>query len=208
MGSVKRTNRAACGGGGGYYGLPINSIAYVPAQYNQGGMWQGSYSDSDTWEWYLDHSGSGGEAGAGGKIYYCDDYTISKLHAYNGNRITEKNFDYTVDFYGYDATGAKLTTGTKYSVVTKQNGEQIIPAFIYAQSGTIRPVYKTNQHMTEAECSKYGCSYISAPNNSTQNVMIFAGNSNNPTTSYGQGIGSGAGNLEKSNGVFLPLSKK
>lgn len=88
----------------------------------------------------------------------------------------------------------------------------MIPAFIFAQDGTIRAVYSTNQHMTKEECDAYGIEYVDYDNteetwgNATYFEKIPA--SSTSVTSYGQGIGSGAGNLEKSNGVFLPLSQK
>lgn len=147
----------------------------------------------------FDYGGSGGASGAGGNVYY---YDLSKVHAYNGDMIT--NEDYTTKHYAYDIEG-NLTT-TALTTVTKQNGDMIIPAIIFAQTGTIRATYQTNQHMSQAECNKYGVEYYVYGDQTTLINVEITKETKTATTRYGQGIGSGAGNLEKSNGILASIS--
>lgn len=188
------------GSGGSYYCLgPSTSL--VRANYNQGGMF--SYPNSG---WQRDHSGDGGTAGSGGNITYDK---MSNIHAYNGNQITEKDFDYSVNYYGYNEDGTLKNTGIPLKVITRSDNTKMIPAYIYAQDGIFRAVYKTNQHMQKEDCEKYKCSFfVKGGNYHTESVKISnERNTNNvgyvdSITGITQGIGSGAGNLEKSNGSF------
>lgn len=172
--------------------------------FNQGGMWAVYFLNDSNVVYSLDHSGDGGNPGAGGNVYYTD---ISKIHAYNGNRITDDNFDYNIPYYGYDSNGNELTSGTPLEVVTKPDGRKIIPAYIFAQAGTIREVHKTNQHMSQADCQKYGVTYFNETVAQKLQIAVIHQQSSTPTTGYGQGIGSGAGNWEQSNGTFQKISK-
>ena len=45
----------------------------------------------------------------------------------------------------YDENGIRRTGGSALEVVTMMNGTKIIPTRIFAQTGTIRATYKTNQ---------------------------------------------------------------
>ena len=150
-------------------------------------------------EWYRDFSGSGGTAGAGGQIYYKN---LDKINAYNGDRITNK--DYTTTYYEYSPDGTLTKEIAK--VVQKQNGEKFIPAKIFAQAGTIRATYHTNQHMSQEECSRRGITYCGDSSGKTVNVKM-TNQTTTEKTQYGQGIGSGAGNLEQSNGILKPISE-
>ena len=141
----------------------------------------------------------GGTAGAGGQIYYKN---LDKINAYNGDRITNK--DYTTIYYEYNPDGTLTKEIAK--VVQKQNGEKFIPAKIFAQAGTIRATYHTNQHMSQEECSKRGITYCGDSSGKTVNVKMTEQTSTKKTQ-YGQGIGSGAGNLEQSNGILKPISE-
>ena len=140
----------------GKIGSNLNQIARY---FNQGGMWCGNT------EWYRDFSGSGGTAGAGGQIYYKN---LDKINAYNGDRITNK--DYTTIYYEYNPDGTLTKEIAK--VVQKQNGEKFIPAKIFAQAGTIRATYHTNQHMSQEECSKRGITYCGDASGKTVNVKM------------------------------------
>jgi len=144
MGSVG--GYGSIGSSGGYYSKGSARSNGLVAYFNQGGMWFGNS------EWYRDFSGSGGTAGAGGQIYY---KSLDKINAYNGDRITNK--DYTTIYYEYNPEGTLTKEIAK--VVQKQNGEKFIPAKIFAQAGTIRATYHTNQHMSQEECSKRGITY-------------------------------------------------
>mgnify|MGYP006988653597 FL=1 len=150
-------------------------------------------------EWYRDFSGSGGTAGAGGQIYYKN---LDKINAYNGDRITNK--DYTTTYYEYNLDGTLTKEIAK--VVQKQNEAKFIPAKIFAQAGTIRATYHTNQHMSQEECSRRGITYCGDASGKTVNVKM-TNQTTTEKTKYGQGIGSGAGNLEQSNGILKPISE-
>ena len=89
MGSVG--GYGSIGSSGGYYSKGSARSNGLVAYFNQGGMWFGNS------EWYRDFSGSGGTAGAGGQIYY---KSLDKINAYNGDRITNK--DYTTIYYEYN----------------------------------------------------------------------------------------------------------
>lgn len=191
MGSVG--GYGSIGSSGGYYSKGSARSNGLVAYFNQGGMWCGNT------EWYRDFSGSGGTAGAGGQIYYKN---LDKINAYNGDRITNK--DYTTTYYEYNPDGTLTKEIAK--VVQKQNGEKFIPAKIFAQAGTIRATYHTNQHMSQEECSRRGITYCGDASGKTVNVKM-TNQTTTEKTKYGQGIGSGAGNLEQSNGILKPISE-
>lgn len=129
--------------------------------------------------WYTGHSGSGGTAGTGGIIIYSE---FSKLNAYNGDRITNEKYDEI--YYEYDKDG-KITEN-KLSILEKKNGKKFIPAYVFAQAGISRKVYYGN--------------WSSAKTLSELSNILFKDEYN--IDSYIQGIGSGAGYIELSNGTF------
>lgn len=181
------------GSSGGYYSKGTARSNGLQAYFNQGGMWFGDYS------WYRDFSGSGGSAGTGGKVYY---YNLEKIKAYNGDRIT--NNDYTTQYYEYNADGT--LTNKIANVLQRLDGTKFVPAKIFAQDGIIRATYHTNQHMSQTECSNRGIVFCGDSSGKTVNVKMTE-ESQTEKTGYGQGIGSGAGNLEKSNGILKPISE-
>lgn len=182
------------GSSGGYYSKGTARANGLVAYFNQGGMWNRNTS------WYRDFSGSGGKAGSGGEIYY---YNLDKIKAYNGDRIT--NDDYTSTYYEYNADGTLTTTIA--NLIEKLNGDKFIPAKIFAQDGTIRATYHSNQHMSEEECLERGITFCGDASGKTVNVKMTE-ETTVPVTGYGQGIGSGAGNLEQSNGILKNINEK
>ena len=178
------------GAGGGYYSKG-STASGIRAFFNQGGMWYGIDE-----QYYRDIAGSGGIAGEGGRVGYSD---LTKIHAYNGDMIT--NGTHSSTHYVYDIEGNRGAVITER--VTKPNGQTIIPAIIYAQTGVVREVYKSNQHMTADECTTYRVP-LHLKGNAPINVQIIP-RRNIATTIYGQGIGSGAGYIESSNGVLNQL---
>ena len=162
---------------------------------------------NDYWEnYYLrDRSGSGGNAGAGGIVTYVNEQDRNKIFAYNGNRITQELYDYSQGIEDYDEYGNK--TGHISNAITMKNGKQSIPAIIFAQTGVIRSVWETNQHWSKEEANLHGAIFI---NDVTDYIPInyeISPRTLIEPSSYGQGIGSGAGNLEKDNGKFQQISK-
>ena len=71
------------------------------------------------------------------------------------------------------------------------------------ENGTAREVYKSNQHMSQSECNTYGAT-LYLKQNEPQNVKIIPRRDIEKTI-YGQGIGSGAGYIESSNGTLKQL---
>ncbi len=90
--------------------------------------------------------GAGGKSGAGGKVYYSN---AENIFAFNGDMIT--NNDYETKYYEYDKDGNQTNTVLKVYERQNTNGEtiQFIPAKIFAQSGTIRATYRSNQGATD-----------------------------------------------------------
>lgn len=60
--------------------------------------------------------------------------------------------------------------------------------------------------MSKEECSRRGITYCGDASGKTVNVKMTEQTSTKKTQ-YGQGIGSGAGNLEQSNGILKPISE-
>ena len=175
------------GSGAGYYTKGSDKSG-AQAQMNQGGMWQSND------QYARDFAGSGGEAGAGGTVKYLDK---SKIHAYNGDRVTNGNYS---GVYDYDKNGNKGSLIT--TTITKKDGTTIMPAKIFAQDGVIRATYGSNQHMSDEECDKKGIDRFEK--GKTVVVQLTPKTDIDPS-GYGQGIGSGAGNLENKNGTFEQL---
>ena len=160
--------------------------------------------------------GSGGTAGQGGMIEYS---STSKIYSYNGNRITEDNFDYSKISYEYDKDGNLLdgSSGEKTiaNVITQKNDEskRIIPAKIFIQDGIRRAVYDNLCYMSDERKKEYGVDgdiplekikNVSKNGGTVKNVQIIEENTSMPF--YQQGIGSGAGYIEVSNGTFEPIT--
>lgn len=186
------------GTGGGYYTLGTG-VQTIPIYFNQGGMWVGS-TNGDSKNYYRDYSGSGGNAGSGGEIYYNN---LNKIHAYNGDRIT--NEDYDTIIYEYEVDGTK--TDKVAEVLEKRNGSKFVQTKIFAQEGIIRATYSTNHKMTEEECAFWNVPYVDDPTGSEARNVKITEETTTSITGYGQGIGSGAGNLEKSNGIFKSITE-
>ena len=155
--------------------------------------------------------GSGGVAGKGGKIKVSSNATI---YAFNGDRIT--NNDYTATNVNYDASG-KLSNGK-----TDGTGD-FIEAKIYAQAGLLRDVYCITAKWGEKPNHNYAyfrsifgdtCSITGDFTNPTahdenyKNVNVRQARNITPLsyinsiTNNCQGIGSGAGYMEVSNGTY------
>lgn len=198
---------ASWGGTGASYYTPgddstnTNSRIMIPAVGGQGGIDYG---------WFV--GGSGGVAGKGGKIRVSSN---SIIYAFNGDRITNK--DYTATNVNYDASG-KLSNGK-----TDGNGN-FIEAKIYAQEGLLRDVYCITAKWGEKPKHNYTyfrsifgdtCSITGDFINPTahdenyknvnvrQAINITPLSYNNPITDNCQGIGSGAGYIEISNGTYI-----
>ena len=97
---------------------------------------------------WSDSGGDGGKAGNGGVV------RVSKgavVNAFNGNRITQDNFDYSAICFEYDKDGNLLDGNSEKSieeakVITIKNNEsqKLIPTKIFIQDGILRSIYKTN----------------------------------------------------------------
>ena len=160
---------------GGYY-TRGNSDGNAELQLGYVGGEGGSSLDT---VWYSGNSGSGGYAGSGG-IIICSE--LSKINSYNGDRITNGKYDEI--YYEYDKDG--MITENVLRVLEKMNGEKFIPAFIFAQAGISRKVY-------------YGNWSSAKTLNDLRNILF---KEEYKINSYVQGIGSGAGYIELSNGTY------
>ena len=173
----------------------------------------GDYLNSSNQEpWFTDRAGDGGRGGSGGIIRYSRSCSI---YAYNGDMVTNGNYD--IDYYEYNKDGT-INTNSKLKKVIRKDNKIIIPAKIFAQSGIIRETYTRN-------CGNFDFSKmettLTKPSIATKwsevvKVLATTEKSNNAVTGYtnpdgkclaNQGIGSGAGYLESSNGTFLPISE-
>ena len=188
---------------GGYYqrGLAARpSQVTTRAEFNQGGMWSSVNGEAC---FFMDHSGSGGPAGAGGNVYYTD---MTKIFAYNGDMITNGNYSQAFN-YSVDGTKGAVITD---KVTKKGLEESIIPAKIFAQTGVIRATYDTNQHMSDEEATSRGVTPCTGVNGvrSVQMTPQITTDVINYSNGFmlNQGIGSGAGNLEKTNGTFVKIN--
>lgn len=193
--------------GGGYFyrGKSVQSVQKgTGAIGGQGGC---SWGQSDREFWYSDRGGSGGNAGNGGTVRVSSQ---SQIYAYNGDMIT--NGDYSTVQYEYDKDGTKINQ--VLNVITKQNGEKFIPCKIFAQTGLCRVTYTTNQgqfsfakvtrplaagEILPVVANSYA-SLVSVKATDEKNIE-----KTNYTNGYmpNQGIGSGAGYLEISNGTYI-----
>ncbi len=202
-------------GGGGYYTSGRGECASNIDSSIYGGMsGEPCHATNDT-AWYKDVCGSGGASGSGGEVYY----TISEnIFAFNGDMVTDG--DYASVIYEYEENGTQDTSKILKVYERKDldgSIKQFIPSKIFAQSGVIRATYTTNQGEYTLDKVKRQLSndekLPDIAKSRSEVVVVKATNkiSNNPTTGYtnpltpelpNQGIGSGAGYLEASNGKF------
>ncbi len=168
-----------------------------------------------SWEtaYYKDLVGNGGKSGCGGVVLFSKKENI---FAYNGNMIT--NEDYNSTYYEYNKDGAR--TENILHVYERKNldGNMIkfIPIKIFAQSGIIRETYTTNQGEFTLSKVKTGDLLPEiAKNYDDVRVVIATNETETDVINYtnlltpelpNQGIGSGAGYLEASNGSFKPIT--
>jgi hypothetical protein len=145
-------------------------------------------------DWYRTGGGDGGIAGKGGRIFSSNNATI---YAYNGNECTLDSED--ENYYN-------------------------TPLTIYAQNGVLRNIYKYNFRWNVETERSYSFFYSLFGNtintgvdtvtiatesrDTVVNVLVRAEqiinktNYINPNTGSEQGIGSGAGYIELSNGTY------
>ncbi len=190
------------GVGGGYYTYGRASCqmsGVYESWFGEGGCWYGTrFSDNGSWS----TAGSGGVAGEGGIIKYS---SISEIKSYNGNRITEDNYNYDEICYEYDKDGNLLGENsegkTRANVVTFENdkSKKIIPAKIFIQDGIRRAVYDNLCYMSEERKIQYGVNgnILDAKiknmsiNGFTKNVRIM--DEDLDILCFSQGIGSRCG---------------
>ena len=182
-GGLASKPNAQSSGGGGYfscgYGRVNTNLGFAAI----GGQGSGAchWVNNTTKVWWNDHAGSGGTGGAGGNV------TVSskaKVYAYNGDMITEGTHD---GIYAYDQHGNK--TSEKLEKVIKPNNQEIVPCQIFAQAGIKRDVYISN--------FSTAANYKELKNEIDNNYKTVI-----RATSYGYGIGSGAGYRESENGTY------
>lgn len=149
-----------------------------------------------------DRGGYGGKGGKGGKISVSQNIN---LLCYNGNAITD-GVSTTITI----ATNDGGFRGKVLSAVSLPNGETIVPAFIYAQAGILRAnriytsyvptIYKSfvSHEVTYADQNTAGVDVeiITIEPEKNTDKLGYIGPIGN------QGIGSGAGRIESSNGEF------
>lgn len=165
-------------GGGGYFSSgKKNNVAIIDSY---------AYIGGEGWYCGTEHAGNGGIAGTGGNIKISEN---GRLYAYNGNKYTD---------------------GTNYN-----NGDNQL--IIYAQSGILRNVYiqmlffNTAYNRNYNYYSKYitsGLLLTSSDVASGTNRLIRKESSCEKTNYINiannsvQGVGSGAGYIEISNGTY------
>lgn len=190
------------GTGASYYtegadSTSTNSRTMIPVVGGQGGIDFG---------WFV--GGSGGVAGNGGIVKVSEYATI---YAFNGDRITNSN--YTDTNINYDAS----------DVLKDSKNNNFIEAKIFAQSGVLRAVYCITAKWKEKPNHDYAyfsnlfgsnCAITGDYTNPTAHddnyknvcvrneMTIEKLNYTNPTTGNNQGVGSGAGYIEISNGSY------
>lgn len=141
----------------------------------------------------------------------------SEIYSYNGNRITEDGFDYDEPYYEYDKDGNLLdgTHGdtTKIAEVVEfknKPNRKMIPAKIFIQDGVKRKVCDRLQYMGDERKEKFGVNE-STITEITEDVygiitIIRIISEENGVAHSRQGIGSGAGYIEVSNGIFEKIT--
>ena len=184
-GGLASNPNAQSSGGGGYfscgYGRVNTNLGFAAI----GGQGSGAchWVNNTTKVWWNDHAGSGGTGGAGGNVTVSDK---AEVYAYNGDMITEGTHD---GIYAYDKDGNK--TAERLEKVIKPNNQEIVPCQIFAQAGIKRDVYISNF----STAANYKELKNEIDNNYKNNTIMTP-------TSYGYGIGSGAGYRESGNGTY------
>jgi len=172
-------NPSANGQGGGYY--TYGDLNGKNGWFGLGGLWCGGKFNS--------MAGSGGIAGVGGNVIVSSN---AKIFAYNGDRVT--NGDYNTKYYQYNKNGE--LTSIEAIVMSKPNNKKFIPALIFIQDGIKRAVYNYPIHMSNGWILKFGIER----NTDYNKVLILAEDTG--IEHFSQGIGSGAGYIELSNGTY------
>ena len=85
--------------------------------------------------YWCDSAGDGGVAGKGGIITSSLD---SRINAFNGDMVTNDNYDNVID----QQTDKLLANSLQ--LVNYKDEKSIIPCYIFAQGGVLRAVYKNN----------------------------------------------------------------
>lgn len=160
--------------GGGYFAKAQDSL--IPLR------WGGALGGGGGVQTEINFSngGDGGIAGKGGTISYSPNCTI---YAYNGNR-------YTDGLEGHETT----------------NSLNQCP--IYAQNGILKPVVKNLGWWVPSYNTFYSdlfgkeINFSTTWGTGTNSLVTIRNETTCNVTSYGQGIGSGAGYIELSNGTF------
>lgn len=181
-------NQDNIGIGGGYY-------TYSTAKSTRDGDYESWFGEGGCWYMGWSTAGSGGIAGKGGKIMKSEG---SEIHAYNGDRITNGKYDQK--YYEYDKDGNE-TTEELQIVKREGDGKEFYPAKIFAQSGVRRAVYDNDIYITDARKAEFPITQTIIKNKTTnvKNIQILPEAN---ISFYFQGIGSGAGYIELSNGEF------
>ncbi len=205
----RRGEGTTCGGGDGYFeaGVWVSNVTgeylvVTPDSCGQGGKAPIYFSTYPRCE-----SGDGGVAGKGGFVECSRESTV---YAYNGDQITNEDY-----------------SSINYSERIKmQSGKTSAPLKIFAQEGILRAVYKYNSWWNIQDGRNYGylkellgdkinetIKYEQTPTTSDdiKNLKVRDECSCdksgyvNPITHKSQGIGSGAGYIEISNGSFTEI---
>lgn len=177
---------------------------------------------------WSDSGGDGGIAGCGGIVKASESAVVN---AFNGNRITQTDFNYSTTCFEYDKDGILLdgnsgTSVEKATVIIQKNNEsqKIVPTKIFIQDGILRGIYKTNTWWEtkegynakdfkllfgEDKVAKDLDSVKVAEVETEMKLICVRPEATcektgyiNPITGNSQGIGSGAGYIEVSNGTF------
>ena len=202
---IKNTDAS---GGGGYY-TKGTGFAYNEYDINSiGGLGTliCAFKAEGLNAWFTDTPGSGGKAGTGGDVSYSSS---CEIFAYNGDMITDGNYE---NIKYYDEKGESV--GENLAAIQKKNGEKFIPSKIFAQSGILRATYTSNMGAFSLSKVKTG-EKVPEICKSYETFKVLKATEESKTTCSGytngyidnQGIGSGAGYLETSNGTFKEITE-
>lgn len=173
--------------GGSYFEGPFLGKDFSNAL---GGMWNtGAWFGTGGGNNNFEHkSGAGGTAGKGGIVKFSNN---AKIFAYNGNKYTD---------------------GTDYN-----NGKNECP--IYCQAGIILGKYDITSdcnisdmitrgeiQLVEAQKSTDKTGYVNSDPNVNENITLNTSEHEITFNLNTQGIGSGAGYIEVSNGIFEQIT--
>ena len=185
--------------GAGYTGNGINPGDVAGFWGSGGGYYEGSKAITQTGNlmniyggmsapaWWTGHQpGNGGTAGKGGNVKVSSN---SQIYAFNGNRYTD---------------GTDYKNGENEAVIYYQNGINIergytnrsIEGSLKDEEGSYSIFYQTNPKTTFAKTGYVNHYFDSRPKIITINEMLTNVDLSN------QGIGSGAGYIELSNGTY------